>query len=184
MVNNKISKEKEKKFMLSEEIGKTLNYQINRELYSAYLYLSMASYADFEGLSGFANWFKIQAKEEEYHAEKMYNYVNQQGRRVVLEAIEQPQTDFSSMLDLFEQTLEHEKIVTSLINDLVRLAREENDYATESFLQWYVTEQVEEEANPAEMIHKLKFVGKDGRGLLMLDKELAARTFSPPPIEE
>jgi len=170
--------------MLSEKMVMKLNYQINRELYSAYLYLSMASYADSEGLSGFANWFKIQAKEEEYHAEKMYNYVNQQGRRVVLEAIEQPQTDFTSMVDLFEQTLKHEKVVTSLINGLVKLAREENDYATESFLQWYVTEQVEEEANPAEMIQKLKYVGKDGRGLLMLDKELAARIFTPPPAEE
>ena len=170
--------------MLSEKMVKSLNYQINRELYSAYLYLSMASYADSEGLSGFANWFKIQAKEEEYHAEKMYNYVNQQGRRVVLEAIEQPQTDFTSMVGLFEQTLKHEKVVTSLINGLVKLAREENDYATESFLQWYVTEQVEEEANPAEMIQKLKYVGKDGRGLLMLDKELAARIFTPPPAEE
>jgi len=114
----------------------------------------------------------------------MYNYVNQQGRRVVLEAIEQPQTDFTSMVGLFEQTLKHEKVVTSLINGLVKLAREENDYATESFLQWYVTEQVEEEANPAEMIQKLKYVGKDGRGLLMLDKELAARIFTPPPAEE
>ena len=170
--------------MLSEKMVMKLNYQINRELYSAYLYLSMASYADSEGLSGFANWFKIQAKEEEYHAEKMYNYVNQQGRRVVLEAIEQPQTDFTSMVGLFEQTLKHEKEVTSLINGLVKLAREENDYATESFLQWYVTEQVEEEANPAEMIQKLKYVGKDGRGLLMLDKELAARIFTPPPAEE
>ena len=170
--------------MLSEKMVMKLNYQINRELYSAYLYLSMASYADSEGLSGFANWFKIQAKEEEYHAEKMYNYVNQQGRRVVLEAIEQPQTDFTSMVGLFEQTLKHEKVVTSLINGLVKLAREENDYATESFLQWYVTEQVEEEANPAEMIQKLKYVGKDGRGLLMLDKELAARIFTPPPAEE
>jgi len=170
--------------MLSEKMVMKLNYQINRELYSAYLYLSMASYADSEGLSGFANWFKIQAKEEEYHAEKMYNYVNQQGRRVVLEAIEQPQTDFTSMVGLFEQTLKHEKVVTSLINGLVKLAREENDYATESFLQWYVTEQVDEEANPAEMIQKLKYIGKDGRGLLMLDKELAARIFTPPPAEE
>ena len=170
--------------MLSEKMVMKLNYQINRELYSAYLYLSMASYADSEGLSGFANWFKIQAKEEEYHAEKMYNYVNQQGRRVVLEAIEQPQTDFTSIVGLFEQTLKHEKVVTSLINGLVKLAREENDYATESFLQWYVTEQVDEEANPAEMIQKLKYIGKDGRGLLMLDKELAARIFTPPPAEE
>jgi ferritin len=170
--------------MLNEKMLTKLNYQINRELYSAYLYLSMAAYADSEGLSGFANWFKIQAKEEEYHTEKMYNYVNQQGNRVILEAIEQPPKDFSSILGLFEKTLEHEKVVTSLINNLVKMAREENDYATESFLQWYVIEQVEEEANPTDMIQKLKFIGKDGRGLLMLDKELATRVFTPPPIKE
>jgi len=166
--------------MLSEKMIKSINHQINRELYSAYLYLSMASYADSEGLNGFAIWFKVQAKEEEFHAEKMYNYVNQQGSRVLLEAIEQPPTEFSSMLDLFEKTLEHEKGVTAMINNLVKLAREKDDYATESFLQWYVTEQVEEEANPAEIIQKLKFIGKDGRGLLMMDKDLAARVFTVP----
>lgn len=170
--------------MLSKEMVKSLNYQINRELYSAYLYLAMASFADAEGLNGFANWFKIQAKEEEFHAEKMYNYVNQQGEHVILEAIEKPESEYFSMLDLFEKTLEHEKVVTSLINGLVKLAREENDYATESFLQWYVSEQVEEEANPNDMIQKLKFIGEDGRGLLMLDKEMGTRTFSPPSSEE
>lgn len=163
---------------------KSINHQINREHYSAYLYLSMASYAAAEGLNGFANWFTVQVKEEVFHAEKMYNYVNQQGSRVLLEAIEQPPTEFSSMLDLFEKTLEHEKVVTSLINSLVKLAREENDYATESFLQWYVTEQVEEEANPTDIIQKLKFVGKDGRGLLMMDKDLAARVFTVPTATE
>ena len=115
-----------------------------------------------------------------FHAEKMYNYVNQQGSRVLLEAIEQPPTEFSSMLDLFEKTLEHEKVVTAMINNLVKLAREKDDYATESFLQWYVTEQVEEEANPTDIIQKLKFVGKDGRGLLMMDKDLATRVFTVP----
>ncbi|MEA1940112.1 MAG: ferritin [Candidatus Caldatribacteriota bacterium] len=164
--------------MLNEKMVKSINHQINRELYSAYLYISMASYADAEGLSGFANWYKIQAKEEEFHAEKMYNYVNQQGSRVLLEGIEQPPTEFSSIVDLFEKTLEHEKGVTAMINDLVKLAREENDYATESFLQWYVTEQVEEEASPTEIIQKLKFVGEDGRGLLMIDKDLATRVFT------
>jgi ferritin len=123
-------------------------------------------------------------KEEMFHAEKMYNYVNQQGGRVLLEAIEQPPSDFSSMLDLFEKTLEHEKGVTTMINNLVKLAREENDYATESFLQWYVTEQVEEEASPSEIIQKLKFIGKDGRGLLMIDKDLAARVFTVPAATE
>jgi len=166
--------------MLSDKMVKSINHQINREHYSAYLYLSMASYAAAEGLNGFANWFAVQMKEEMFHAEKMYNYVNQQGSRVLLEAIEQPPTEFSSILDLFEKTLEHEKGVTAMINNLVKLARKEDDYATESFLQWYVTEQVEEEANPTDIIQKLKFVGKDGRGLLMMDKDLAARVFTVP----
>ncbi len=170
--------------MLSKKMVKNINHQINRELYSAYLYFSMASYAASEGLNGFANWFMVQTKEEMFHAEKMYNYVNQQGSRVILEAIEQPPEDFSSMLDLFEKTLEHEKGVTAMINNLVKLAREENDYATESFLQWYVIEQVEEESNPTEIIQKLKFVRDDGRGLLMLDQELAARVFTVPAATE
>lgn len=164
--------------MLSAKMVKSINHQINREHYSAYLYLSMAAYAAAEGLNGFANWFTVQMKEEMFHAEKMFNYVNQQGGRVLLEAIEQPPADFSSIFDLFEKTLEHEKRVTAMIKNLVKLAREEDDYATESFLQWYVTEQVEEEANPAELIQKLKYIGKDGRGLLMIDKDLAARVFT------
>jgi len=170
--------------MLSAKMVKSINHQINREHYSAYLYLSMAAYAAAEGLNGFANWFTVQMKEEMFHAEKMFNYVNQQGGRVLLEAIEQPPADFSSILDLFEKTLEHEKGVTAMIKNLVKLAREEEDYATESFLQWYVTEQVEEEANPAELIQKLKYIGKDGRGLLMIDKDLAARVFTVPTATE
>ena len=170
--------------MLSEKMIKSINHQINRELYSAYLYLSMASYADSEGLNGFAIWFKVQAKEEEFHAEKMYNYVNQQGGRVLLEAIEQPPTGSYGLLDWRRPGLQHEKGVTAMINNLVKLAREENDYATESFLQWYVIEQVEEEANPAEIIQKLKFIGKDGRGLLMIDKDLATRVFTVPAATE
>lgn len=170
--------------MLSVKMVKSINHQINREHYSAYLYLSMAAYAAAEGLKGFANWFTVQMKEEMFHAEKMFNYVNQQGGRVLLEAIEQPPADFSSIFDLFEKTLEHEKRVTAMIKNLVKLAREEDDYATESFLQWYVTEQVEEEANPAELIQKLKYIGKDGRGLLMIDKDLAARVFTVPTATE
>lgn len=170
--------------MLSAKMVKSINHQINREHYSAYLYLSMAAYAAAEGLNGFANWFTVQMKEEMFHAEKMFNYVNQQGGRVLLEAIEQPPADFSSIFDLFEKTLEHEKRVTAMIKNLVKLAREEEDYATESFLQWYVTEQVEEEANPAELIQKLKYIGKDGRGLLMIDKDLAARVFTVPTATE
>ena len=166
--------------MISKEIQDRLNYQINREIFSAYLYLSMASHASAKGFDGFANWFLCQYKEELSHAEKIYHYVNEQGSKVCLEAIEKPEEDFSSILDLFEKTLAHERKVTGLIHDLVKLAREENDYATEYFLQWFVTEQVEEEAEPEKILHKLRMIGKEGNGFIMMDKILAGRTFAPP----
>ena len=169
--------------MLSKKMLNSINHQINRELYSAYLYLSMASYAVDAGLNGAANWFEVQAKEEMTHAQKFYNYVNQQGGRVILEAIEAPPKDFKSILKPFEETLKHEKVVTGLINDLVKIAKEENDNATEIFLQWFVTEQVEEEASAAEIIQKLKLVGTEGGGLFMVDNELGQRVFTPPAAE-
>ncbi|MBD3380044.1 MAG: ferritin [Candidatus Omnitrophica bacterium] len=169
--------------MISDKMVKSINHQINREIYSAYLYMGMSSFATELGLNGVANWFNVQVQEELSHAQKMYGYVTQRGGRVLLEAIEEPPQDFSSALDLFEKTLEHEKLVTSLINDLVSQAVEEKDRATEIFLQWFVTEQVEEEANATELIQKFKLVGKDGNGLLMLDKELSQRVYSPPAAE-
>ena len=165
--------------MISEKMQERLNYQINREIFSAYLYFSMASYASVKGFDGFANWFLCQYKEELSHAEKIYHYVNEQGRKVHLESIEKPEEDFTSIIDLFEKTLAHEKKVTSLIYDLVKLAREENDYATEVFLQWFVTEQVEEESEPDKILQKLKMIGKEGNGLIMMDKVLASRKFTP-----
>ena len=166
--------------MINNKIVGSLNQQTNREIYSAYLYLSMAAYATSIGLNGFANWFNVQVKEEMTHAEKFYNYVNQQSGRVKLKAIEQPPHDFSSAVDLFEKTLEHEKKVTKMIDGLVNVAKKENDHATETFLQWFVTEQVEEEANATEILQKLKLVGKDGNGLLLIDSQLATRVFVPP----
>jgi ferritin len=171
-------------FMLSEKMVKTLNYQINRELYSAYLYMSMAAYAAESGLSGAANWFEVQTKEEMTHAQKIYNYVNQHGARVILDAIEAPPKDFKSIRAAFELTLEHEKIVTGLIRALVKTAKEENDTATEIFLQWFVTEQVEEEASASEILQRLKLVGDEGGGLFMIDRELGTRTFAPPVINQ
>jgi len=166
--------------MISKKMIESLNQQINREIYSAYLYLSMAAYASSVGLNGFANWFNVQVKEELTHAEKFYNYVNQQGGRVKLKTIEQPPGDFSSAVDLFQKTLAHEKKVTKMIGDLVNLAKKEKDHATETFLQWFVTEQVEEEANAIENLQKLNLVGKDGNGLLMIDSQLATRVFVAP----
>lgn len=166
-------------FMISEKMQDKLNYQINREIFSAYLYLSMASYAADKGFDGFANWFFCQYKEELSHAEKIYNYVNEQGRKVNLMEIEKPEENFESVTDLFEKTLAHEKTVTGLIHGLVKLAREENDYATEYFLQWFVTEQVEEEAEPEKILQKLKMLGKEGNGWVMMDNALAGRKFTP-----
>ncbi len=161
--------------MISEKMREKLNYQINREIFSAYLYFSMASYASAKGLDGFANWFMCQYKEELFHAEKIYHYVNEQGGKVELQEIEKPEEDFSSVTDLFEKTLAHEKKVTGLIYDLAKLAKEENDFATEAFLQWFVTEQVEEEAEPDNILQKLKMDGKEGNGILMMDKKLGSR---------
>ncbi len=166
--------------MISKKMTEKLNYQLNREIFSAYLYVSMAAYAMSEGFAGTANWFNIQVQEELVHAQKFYNYINGQGERVILAAIEAPEIDFNSLKDLFEKTLKHEKEVTALINGLVALARKENDYATDAFLQWFVTEQVEEELNPTEILQKLKIAGNDGNALFMIDKDLGQRVFVAP----
>lgn len=166
--------------MLSEKMATALNEQINKELYSAYLYLSMSAYSTYIGLKGFANWFMVQYQEELTHVMKIYDYINDQGRQVKLKAITQPPTEFGSGLEMFEKTLAHEKFVTKRINDLVNLAIDEKDHATNIFLQWFITEQIEEEANDNEIISKLKLVGKEGNGLFMIDRELATRIFVPP----
>ena len=166
--------------MLSAKMLAALNEQLNKEIYSAYMYLSMSAYSTHIGLKGFANWFMVQYQEEMMHAMKFYNYINDQGGRVKLMAIDAPPTEFESPLDMFEKTLKHEQFVTKRINDLVDLSIKEKDHVTSIFLQWYVTEQIEEEANDNDIIAKLKLVGKTGDALLMLDKELAARVFTPP----
>jgi Ferritin-like protein len=164
--------------MISENMIDALNEQINKEIYSAYLYMSMSAHSTYAGLNGFANWFMVQYQEEMTHAMKIYTYINDQGEKVKLAAIAQPPIDFDSSLDMFEKTLEHEEFVTKSINELVDLAIKENDHATNIFLQWFVTEQVEEESNDNEIIAKLKLVGGEGNGLFMLDKELAQRVFT------
>ena len=166
--------------MLSERMMGALNEQINKEIYSAYLYLSMSAHSTFVGLKGFANWFMVQYQEEMLHTMKIYDYINDQGGKVTLKDVAQPPTEFGSPLEMFEKTLEHEKFVTKRINNLVDLAIEEKDHASNIFLQWFVTEQIEEEANDNEIISKLKLVGKDGNGLFMIDRELAARVFTLP----
>lgn len=168
--------------MLSEKMTDALNDQLNKEIYSAYLYMSMSAYSSYSGLKGFANWFMVQYQEEMAHAMKIYNYIDSQGRHVQLMAIKQPPTEFESPLDMFEKTLKHEQFVTKSINDLVDLAISEKDHATNIFLQWFVTEQIEEESNDNEIISRLRIVGDDGNGLLMVDKELSARVYTAPDI--
>lgn len=161
-----------------------LNEQINKEMYSAYLYMSMSAHCSNVGLDGFANWFMVQYQEEMTHAMKIYDYLNEQGEKVILEAIEKPPSEFGTVLEMFEATLKHEQFITRSIHELVDLANEEKDYATQIFLQWFVTEQIEEEGNDNEIIAKLKLVGNEGNGLFMLDREMAARTFNEPTSEE
>ena len=164
--------------MLSKKMTSALNEQINKEMYSAFLYMAMSSYSDSIGLKGFANWFMVQYHEEMDHAMKIYNYLQDQGEQVKLKAIAEPPSTFESAMDMFHKTLKHEKKVTKSINDLVDLAIAEKDHATQIFLQWFVTEQIEEEANDNEIIDKLKLVGEKGNGLFMVDKELGARSFT------
>ena len=144
--------------------------------------MSMSAHSSYSGLKGFANWFMVQYQEEMVHAMKIYDYIDNQGQQVKLVAINQPPTEFESPLDMFEKTLKHEQFVTKSINDLVDIAISEKDHATNIFLQWFVTEQIEEEGNDNDIISRLRIVGEDGNGLLMVDKELSARVFTPPAI--
>jgi len=164
--------------MLSKKMTDALNEQINREMYSAYLYMAMSAYSDYKGLKGFANWFMAQYQEEMVHAMKIYDYIQSQGEQVVLKAIEKPPTEFGEPIDMFQATLKHEQFITKSINELVDLAVSEKDHATQIFLQWFVTEQIEEEANDNEIIDKLKLVSNSLNGLFMIDKDLGMRSFT------
>jgi ferritin len=166
--------------MLNKKVEEALNEQLNREMYSAYLYMSMSSFSTNKGLKGFANWFMVQYHEEMFHAMKIYEYINLQGGRSVLKSLPIPPSEFESALDMFTRTLEHEQFITKSINDLMELAIAEKDHATQIFLQWYVTEQVEEESNDNEIIAQLNIIRDDPQGLMMLDRELAARITTVP----
>jgi ferritin len=161
--------------MLSDRMQKALNGQLNAEIYSSYLYLSMNAYFKSANLDGFANWMNAQAQEELMHAMKFYDFVHQRGGRVLLSAIDSPPTDWDSPLAVFEATLQHEQKVTGFINELVEIALEEHDHATQIFLQWFVTEQVEEEESVGRVLEQLKLLGDSRQGLFMMDREMAAR---------
>lgn len=165
--------------MLSDRIQKAINDQINAELYSSYLYTAMSMYFESVDMGGAAIWMMAQAKEEQVHAEKFMSYVNERGGRVLLQAIEKPPVQWESVLDAFQAALGHEEKVSSMIGNLVTLAREEKDHMTDNFLQWYVAEQVEEEASAAEVVRKLKLIGDSGGGMFMIDRELGQRGSAP-----
>ena len=169
--------------MLSKKMQDALNKQVNAEIYSAYMYQSMAAWFEAKALRGFANWMNCQAKEEMVHAFKLYDHINERSGRVTLTAIKAPPTEWDSPVKVFEDTYAHEQKVTGLINGLVDLAVAEKDHATNSFLGWFVDEQVEEEASANEVLEKLKLLGDAQGGLFMVDRELGARVFTPPPAK-
>ena len=169
--------------MISDKLCAALNKQINAEMYSSYLYLSMSAWFETKSLAGFANWMRVQAEEETFHAMKMFDYVHERGGKVLLEAIEQPESEWESPLSAIKAVLKHEEYVTSLINDLVDVAMEVRDHAGTYFLQWYVEEQVEEEANVGTLLDRMKMIADDSAGMFALDMEMAKRVFTPPAAE-
>jgi len=166
--------------MIKKEVLNALNEQINAESYSAYMYLSMAAYFEHIGLSGFANWMKVQYQEESAHALKFFNYVTERGGKVTLKPIVQVPVDFESIVDVYEKTLVHETNVTELINNLMNVAVAANDHATQSFLKWFIDEQVEEEANVEKVLMTLKLINGQGNGIFMMDREFGQRVFVDP----
>ena len=166
--------------MLSNRLHEAINAQINAELWSAYLYLSMSMDAEAQGLKGVANWFYVQYLEEQDHARIFMNYLNSRDAKVTLLPIEEVPSEWNSVLSMFEQTLEHEKKVTSLINNLAAIANEERDFASINRLVWFIDEQVEEEESAREMIAAVESVEGNKYGMYMLDKELAARVYTTP----
>lgn len=166
--------------MISKKMEDALNGQVNAELYSAYLYLSMESYFRSKNMNGFANWMRVQTQEEMSHVMKIYAFIDERGGRIVLKAIEGPPTQWDSPLAVFEAVSEHEQKVTGLINELVDLAIAEKDHATNIFLQWFVNEQVEEESSADQVVQQLKMVENAPGGIFMFDRELGQRIFTPP----
>lgn len=168
--------------MIKERVRKVINEQINAEMYSAYLYLSMAAYFESKNLKGFANWTRVQYQEETFHALRFYDYLNTRAGNVELTTIAGPQTKWNSIIEVFEEIYEHEQKVTEMINNIAAVAVEEKDFAVQTFVMWFVNEQVEEEANASGIIEQLKLIGDNSSGIFMLDKELATRVFVPPVI--
>lgn len=165
--------------MLNEKMIRELNSQIQKEFFSAYFYLAMQAYFAAQNLDGFANYFRVQIQEERDHALAFFNYIGKIGGRVFLEEIQQPQNDFNSPLEIFELALKHEQFITQSIYDLMDTALEVKDHTTQIFLQWFITEQTEEEENMGRVLNKLKLIKDDGAGLFMIDSELSQRLYVP-----
>ena len=161
--------------MLSKTVYQALNEQVTHEFYASFLYLSMSAYFDTQNLAGFASWMRKQSDEEREHAMKFFDFINDRGGSVELQAIAQPPSEFQSPLDVFQQALQHEQKVTGLINAIYALAINEKDYATQTMLHWFINEQVEEEKNASQIIEQIKMTGGQTSALLMLDRELGAR---------
>jgi ferritin len=166
--------------MLKKSLEKVLNEQINAEIHSAYLYLSMSAWFLEQGLSGYANWMRIQFQEELAHGTHIFDYVCERGGKVTLTPIAEVEVEFAGIVDVFQKVLAHEQKVTGLINNLMDISIKESDHATRSFLQWYVDEQVEEEANAEQILFNLNLIKGEGQGLLMMDREFQARVFVDP----
>jgi len=165
--------------MISIKMQKALNTHLNEEFYSSYLYLSMAAYFEAKNLKGLANWMRIQSTEEQMHGMKFFDFILQKGGKINLTQLGAPKIEWKSISEVFADTLKHEKKISGLINKLVEVAMAEKDFATNTFLQWFVTEQVEEESNVEEIIQKIDMIGEDKSGLYMLDNELGARAAAP-----
>ncbi len=166
--------------MLSEKLVKELNDQIKYEQFSANYYLAMAAYCAAQDFNGFANFFMVQAQEEQFHAMKFFNFINEVGGRVLISALDEPKNEYTSLEEIFTLALEHEKFVTRRIYTLMDLAVEEKEHATVSFLNWFIDEQVEEEAGMSDILTKVRRLGEKGEGIYRLDNEMAQRTFTPP----
>lgn len=167
--------------MISEKIENLLNDQLNKELFSGYLYLSIEAYFESINLPGFAHWFRVQAQEERDHALLIFEFINRVNGRVKLMPIGGPQVEFASIMEALKASLAHEQFVTNSINNIVEAAQQEKDYKTDSFLKWFIDEQVEEEENAENNIRRYERVEDDGKGILMLDTEFAARVYIPAP---
>ncbi len=168
--------------MIKKRVAEAINEQINTEFYSAFLYLSMSAYFESMNLNGFAHWMNIQFQKEQAHALKLFTYLGERGGAVELETIEKPKKEWNDIIDVFQDTLDHEQLISGKINELMDIALSESDHATTSFLKWYIDEQVEEESNVSHILNQLKIIGGIGNGILMLDREMQQRVFIPPTV--